>query len=373
MCKISLCMIVKDEETNLDRCLKGISGFMDEIIIVDTGSSDRTKEIARRYTEHIYDFDWINDFSAARNYSISKAGNDYVLVLDSDEFVEAIDFREIKRLIGENPDKIGRFLRINEYTRKGVKYQYTERINRLFSRHRYHYEGIIHEQVIPLVSDDADKCSQPVPSETEKQSLFTPPCFDETYLIPLTVRHYGYEGDLETRRRKTDRNITLLKKALEKDPEDAYILYQLGKSYYMAEDYQTACDYLGQALYFDLDPRLEYVQDLVESYGYSLLNSGQYETALLMLNIYDEFAHSADFVFLIALILMNNGRFQQAIEEFIKATEKSEANMIGVNSYLAYYNIGVIFECLGDRGKACKYYGMCNDYEAARQRLEVLK
>ncbi len=140
-------MIVKNEEANIERCLKGIADYMDEIIIVDTGSSDRTKEIVQRFTDKIYDFTWINDFSAARNYSISKASNEYILVLDSDEFVQNIDISEIKCLIEQNPNRIGRLIRINEYTRNGVEYRYKERVNRLFSRNYYRYEGIIHEQV----------------------------------------------------------------------------------------------------------------------------------------------------------------------------------------------------------------------------------
>lgn len=69
MITISLCMIVKNEEKVLARCLDSIADLMDEIIIVDTGSSDNTKEIAKKYTDKIYDFAWIDDFSAARNYS----------------------------------------------------------------------------------------------------------------------------------------------------------------------------------------------------------------------------------------------------------------------------------------------------------------
>ena len=73
MITISLCMIVKNEEKLLARCLDSVAGLMDEIIIVDTGSTDRTKEIAARYTDKIYDFEWVQDFSAARNFAFSKA------------------------------------------------------------------------------------------------------------------------------------------------------------------------------------------------------------------------------------------------------------------------------------------------------------
>lgn len=70
---ISLCMIVRNEEKVLARCLESVRGCVDEIIIVDTGSSDGTKEIAARFTDKIYDFEWIDDFSAARNYSFEQA------------------------------------------------------------------------------------------------------------------------------------------------------------------------------------------------------------------------------------------------------------------------------------------------------------
>ena len=88
MATISLCMIVKNEEKVLARCLDSIQDLMDEIIIVDTGSFDRTKEIAAKYTDRIYDFVWDNDFAAARNFSFSKAGCDYIYTADADEVID---------------------------------------------------------------------------------------------------------------------------------------------------------------------------------------------------------------------------------------------------------------------------------------------
>ena len=85
MITISLCMIVKNEEEVLERCLNSLKGLMDEIIIVDTGSTDRTKEIAARYTDKIYDFSWCDDFAAARNFSFSKATQEYIYAPDADE------------------------------------------------------------------------------------------------------------------------------------------------------------------------------------------------------------------------------------------------------------------------------------------------
>jgi glycosyltransferase involved in cell wall biosynthesis len=95
---ISLCMIVKNEEDVLERCLASIHQVVDEIIIIDTGSTDRTKEIAASYTDKIYDFEWINDFSAARNYAFSHASGEYILWLDADDFFEEKDQMSLSTL-----------------------------------------------------------------------------------------------------------------------------------------------------------------------------------------------------------------------------------------------------------------------------------
>lgn len=107
MITISLCMIVKNEEKVLARCLNSIKDIVDEIIIVDTGSTDTTKEIAKEYTDKIFDFNWINDFSAARNYSYSKATMDYILWLDADDIVlleDQIKFKELKLSLSTSVD-----------------------------------------------------------------------------------------------------------------------------------------------------------------------------------------------------------------------------------------------------------------------------
>ena len=84
---ISACLIVRDEASVLDRCLASLEGVVDEIVVVDTGSRDDTKEVAGKYTERIYDFEWCDDFSAARNFANSKATGDWLLTIDADEYV----------------------------------------------------------------------------------------------------------------------------------------------------------------------------------------------------------------------------------------------------------------------------------------------
>ena len=159
----------------------------------------------------------------------------------------------------------------------------------------------------------------------------------------------------------------------QEDTRIPYVLYQLAKSYYMAAEYTKACAYFDCGLYFDLNPRLEYVIDMVETYGYALLNSGQADHALFLENVYEEFGNTADFNFLMGLIYMNNEMFDAAVEEFKKALKMPEERARGINSYLACYNIGVIYECLGQMTEAEQYYNRCGGYEPAEKRLENMK
>ncbi len=122
----------------------------------------------------------------------------------------------------------------------------------------------------------------------------------------------------------------------------------------------------------DVNENEPYVQTMIESYGYCLLNLGLYEKALELEGVYDVFSKTADFVFLMGLIYMNNAMFQRAIEEFLKAASITACAVDGANSYKAFYNIGVIYECMGKVQEAVRYYGKCGGYGPARERLEGL-
>lgn len=354
---VSVCIIAKNEEKNIERCLKCLQPYRFEIIVVDTGSTDATKEIASRYATVVYDFEWCNDFAAAKNFAISKASNEYVMVIDSDEYLESIDVEKLKRLIEKNPEKVGRIQRRNIFSRSNQQQENVEWINRIFSKEIFHYEGRIHEQVTAMNGDAY-----------------------ETYQTPVVILHSGYDLTEEERKVKAERNSTLLlqeleqlKKESDRNPRCAeqipYIIYQLGKSYYMAGDYDKACKYFAEGLSFDLEPKLEYVIDMVETYGYALINSGKAETALFFENIYEEFGDCADFKFLMGLIYMNNERFEEAVTEFLKATEYKSCRNTGVNSYLAFYNAGVICECLGMLQEATELYDKCGEYGPAKDRM----
>ena len=87
---VSVCIIAKNEEKYIEQCLRHLLPFGMEIVVVDTGSNDRTRDIALKYTDQVFDFEWINDFSAARNFAASKAKNNWILVVDCDEYPEEV-------------------------------------------------------------------------------------------------------------------------------------------------------------------------------------------------------------------------------------------------------------------------------------------
>lgn len=152
MVTISLCMIVKNEEKTLERCLESIKKAVDEIIIVDTGSFDRTKEIAKKYTEKIYDFTWDDDFSAARNYSFAKATMDFCMWMDADDLMpqeSLVKFIEYKKTLSSSIDTVMMKYNISFDTNDNPTFSYyRERIIKNCKNAKW--EGEIHEVIIPF-------------------------------------------------------------------------------------------------------------------------------------------------------------------------------------------------------------------------------
>lgn len=149
--QISLCMIVKNEEDVLARCLDSAKTIADEIIIVDTGSTDRTKEIASQYTRYVYDFEWVDDFSAARNFSFSKASMEYCMWLDADDVILPEDqekIRHLKQNTQPDTDVVMMLYHgaLDEQGKPSFSY-YRERIVR--NSARYRWQGAVHEAIAP--------------------------------------------------------------------------------------------------------------------------------------------------------------------------------------------------------------------------------
>lgn len=172
MITISLCMIVKNEEKILARCLDSIADLVDEVIIVDTGSTDATKAVAARYTDQIYDFAWIGDFAAARNFAFSKANMEYIYSADADEVLDEKNreaFRQLKETLLPEIDLVQMYY-ANQLSH-GTIYNFDRELRpKLFRRLRsFRWQGAIHEQVgLDPVIYDSDIEIQHLPENNHK-------------------------------------------------------------------------------------------------------------------------------------------------------------------------------------------------------------
>ena len=355
MTPISICVIMKNEEKHMDNFLSAIQKHMGnypyEIVLVDTGSTDQTIEIAMKYTDNIFHFTWVNDFSAARNFSISCAKNDWILVLDCDEYINECNPEAFDWMKKKYPNSIGLITLYNRYELNGFNSFYTELMNRFFNRKYFHYEETIHEQLNPIHKNMA---------------------FDRVD-ISLSIDHYGYSGTPEELAAKAERNNELLFKELDEKPNDPYVYFQLGQSYNMLHDDEKACYYYGKGLDYATDTRLAYVQMMVTGYGYALIHLERYDEALLLENLYDDFCHSADYVCMLGIIYMRTGKLIKAMQEFLKATTLEDAHVKGVNSFIPTYNMGCINQVLGHIDTAVTLYRKCGDFPPALNRLKELE
>lgn len=343
--ELSVCIITKNESAKLKRLLESIKDKGAEIVVVDTGSSDDTMRTAAEYTDRIYEFEWCGDFAAARNFSLQKAQNDLVMVLDSDEYVSHFSFPKDAPL-----ESIGRISILNKFSRNGENFVSKERVGRIFHKSFYHYEGRVHER--------------PVRNDGKEVSF---------YNTDIEIIHDGYDGSAEQIKEKAKRNEMLLLSELKSNQGDVYLLYQLGKSAYMAGDYEGAAGYFARAEENGFDVRYEYTEDLIVTYGYALVNSGKPKKAIELEKYFAEYDKSADFAFMMGLVYMNNELFEKACDTFLLATTKEHEVMKGTGSYLAFFNAGVINECLGNLPRAREFYQKCGDYEKAQKRLRNLQ
>jgi glycosyltransferase involved in cell wall biosynthesis len=349
---IALVMIVKNEEKSLKRCIDSVKNLVDEIIIVDTGSTDNTKQIAFKLGAKVFDYVWDEDFSKARNFSISKSKSDWNLVLDADEYILSSGHL-IREFSNTNVDKIGRLKIISSYRENGEERHASSFVSRLFPNKEISFEGRVHEQL-----------NSNLPREN----------------LNVSVGHEGYyQMD------KTDRNLPLLLKELETSPNDAYFLYQVGKQYYLKKNYIEANIYFGLS-FSVVGDHAYFKPKLVVDYLYSCLRSREFESGLKLiekekanLDFSSDF-HFACGVFFMELILSNVNKYISYLpnikEEYVKCIkigeEQGSDHVLGTGSYLALYNLGAFYEASGNIQEAVKYYQQSKSYgyKLAENRLE---
>lgn len=339
MIPISVCIIGKDEEKNIEKCLEPLTHYPFEIIYVDTGSTDRTKELAAKYTDHIYDFEWIGDFSAARNFSLSKASHNYVLVLDCDEYLIELDLDGLNAAIEAHPrGSVGQLLRKSYSDVKYAKDYALERIDRLFHKRNFHYIYLIHEQVADIRTDSTEY---------------------ERYDIPATVDHVGYVGTDDEKRIKAERNNALLFKEIERNPTEPYFYFQVAQSYNLIEDYESAYIYYKKAFELPLNLDNLWVHLMANNFINVMVQTGRAAEALaLYIPVYHDYAGSQRFLCSMGALYLNQEPPQplKAMMEFVKALQCSPDSEAEDYSGMALFSMGFANELLGNLPAAASFY-----------------
>ncbi|BBI36138.1 glycosyltransferase [Cohnella abietis] len=225
---LSLCMIVKNEEKVLARCLESVQGLVDEIIIVDTGSTDGTKDIAKQYTEHLYDFVWINDFAIAKNEALRRTTAKWILVLDADEYLDKDQHEELRAFLSKTDctQPIGYSLPIYNIIESINSGKFLESFAiRLFPNSpNIYFERPIHEQVVYRNGE--------LPIKN----------------YPLIIFHTGYLKETLVEKEKSSRNLGIFKDLKANKNFSEYDYFTLGNEYSSIRDYKKALYYYERAL-----------------------------------------------------------------------------------------------------------------------------
>lgn len=342
---ISVCIIAKNEEKYIEECLKRLVPYGFEIVVTDTGSTDRTKEIAQKYADKVLDFEWVDDFSAARNFCAQHASNNWILALDCDEYVNNIDVKTLRMLMQKFVRSTGVIrMRNLVFDKEGNENYGTDDVTRFYNRNFYGFECAVHEQI----------CTFDVSKRHELQKSF---------LMPMEVIHHGYAISNEEMNKKQMRNLELLYKSLEKNPKEPYTLFQIGQSEFIMGNEAKALDFYERALASDPSPDYLYVQVLIRSLAKAYVSADREADALELMDKYADRCKTAKFVFTHAAVYMDNNQPLKALLLFVKATMMPDTDTLGENLMNCYESIISLYQQMGneemanlfiDKYKACK-------------------
>jgi len=326
--RVSACVVVKDEATVLRSALDGVRDHVDEIIVVDGGSSDDSVAIAESCGAQV--FVDLGDVSAARNRAIREAKGDYCLMIDGDEIVDVETWPFLSEFIREARHPRGRIQQIS-LTVDGLASVWLTRL--CANDGRFHYEGSVHEQLVG-------------PGSIGKTGL--------------SVRHSGYAPETLARKGTSDRNLRLLRSELAKWPTDPYLNYQLGKTLRVAGRVAESLAPFAIAA-ARVPPGASYASSLACDFGYALKDAGQPLEALALVRVFlREFADYTDLWFLEGLCHLAVGNAEEMVFAFEKCIALGEApdyaTVQGVGTFRASYNLGIYHELCGNNGRARELY-----------------
>ncbi|MDM7461644.1 MAG: tetratricopeptide repeat protein [bacterium] len=253
--KITLSMIARNEAQYLEECLKSVQGVVDEIVLVDTGSDDDTPRIAERFGAKVVHAEWQHDFAAARNIALQHSTGDWILVLDADERLTPESKQAILNA-ARHPQFAGYYLEILNEIRNGD--YFVHRIVRMFRNlPQARWDGAIHEQITPSLVERGGRIAT----------------------VAAQIRHLGYRGEMIQDRNKIQRNIELLQRQLEREPDDLFHKFNLANTYFTAGDYETAAHWAEQVCPY-LRGDEDYAGQIWADWIGALLNLQRYEAAL---------------------------------------------------------------------------------------------
>ena len=263
MVSFSLCMIVKNEEEVLRRCLQSTKNLFDEIIIVDTGSTDKTKEIAKEFTDKVYDFTWQDDFALARNYSLSFASCDFVMWLDADDVITSKNLKKLLKLkqrLTLNTDVVMLKYAISFENNKSTFSFFRERIfNRLKN---FQFEGFVHEVVSPfgnILYEDIEIEHRKIKANSPKRNLkiYEKHIKNGEVLSPRHKFYYArelYFNGIFTKSIKVFKDFLKEKYSFIENKIEACLM--LSKCYLEKGDFESGLKILMQSFIYDV-PRAE--------------------------------------------------------------------------------------------------------------------
>ncbi|MFL5883949.1 MAG: glycosyltransferase [Thermoleophilaceae bacterium] len=351
--KLSLCMIVKDEEEMLPRCLDSVHDAVDEIVIVDTGSTDRTVEIAESFGAKVLHKEWTGDFAEARNASFDAATGDWILYLDADEVLVKEDAERLRAVTGRVWRESFFIVETNFTGDAGDGTATTHSTLRVFrNRPEYRFEGRIHEQI-----------------------AHTLPAFNAERLEYSTIRieHYGYLGAVRSSKEKSRRNIELLERQrAEGSGQPAFLAFNLGSEYAAAGEAAAALKCFEESweiLRKDLDSiyRFGYVPSLlsrlVKAYRVTGDLAAADATAVQGLEIYPGFT---DLVYEQAQCAKQRGDVARAVELFERCLEWGDAPSKysatnGCGTYLALMALAEVQAAAARHDEADRLFTQCLD------------
>ncbi|MHB1650916.1 MAG: glycosyltransferase [Desulfitobacteriaceae bacterium] len=315
---LSVCMIVKNEEENLPRCLEHVRKFADEIIIVDTGSEDSTRTIAESYGAKVYTYPWKGDFGAARNESLRYATKEWVLVLDADELVSETYGLVLKQFIQR---ALGNVYKVSIYNQGNmdIGVLMNQMVRLIRNGQGFYYDGVIHEQ-LKSIND---------------------PLFD-IFECPITIHHSGYLQKNVEKQGKKKRNLEIITAFLEKNPEDPFHLFNYGLQLMIEEEWGRALHSFQMSFSYS-NPSMMYLPFLISNLVTCLINLKRNQEALqVLIDAERVFPLYPDFPYLKGQIFFTQKRYAEAKKTFKKAISKGEVvtqttSVYGRGSFLSAY------------------------------------